>query len=602
MNRNLVLAALLIIPLVIFAQSTMDWSAPLPPAPAWDGKSQALLVDADDPWITPSERTGLTATPNYAETMAWLRKLAAAAPQVQLISIGTSHEQRDIWMVIVSTEQASTPAALKSTGKPTLLAQAGIHSGEIDGKDAGLMFLRDLTVRGTKAKLLKDANFLFIPILSVDGHERSSRYGRINQRGPVESGWRTNARNLNLNRDYTKLDTPEMQAVIRILNQWDPDLYLDLHVTDGIDYQYDITFGYTEMNGYSSDISAWLDQRLTPALNKDLAAKGHIPGPLIFAVDNLDPSKGIESWTAWPRYSTGYGDARHLPSVLVENHSLKPYRQRVLGTYVLLESTLKTLGKYGKSLRKAVTADRARQMDVVPLSWDIPEGSQELVEFLGIRWEIADSPISGEKVIRYTGQPITLRIPNQRHVEPDIVVQRPQAYWIPPAWSDVIERLAMHGIYTETLTKPRNVMVHLHHLSDIELGTEPYEGHLRVSATSTLEPRSVIYPPGSVRVPTDQPLGDLAVVLLEPKSADSFFQWGFFPEVLQRAEYVEEYVMEPLAARMLQQDPSLRDAFAARLEEDPDFAADPQQRLQWFYERTPYFDQQWRYYPVGIEQ
>jgi hypothetical protein len=602
MYKHIIAFMLLVMPLAANAQSTMDWSAPLPPAPAWDGKSQALMVEADDPWITPSESTGLTATPSYAETIAWLRKLAAAAPEVHMLSIGTSHEQRDIWMVIVSEEQVFTPAALKSTGKPTLLAQAGIHSGEIDGKDAGLMLLRDLTIRGTKASLLKNTNFLFIPILSVDGHERSSRYGRINQRGPVESGWRTNARNLNLNRDYMKIDTPEIQAVIRILNQWDPDLYLDLHVTDGIDYQYDITFGYTELNGYSSDITAWLDQRLTPALNKDLAAKGHIPGPLIFAIDNLDPSKGLESWTAWPRYSTGYGDLRHLPTVLVENHSLKPYRQRVLGTYVLLESTMKTLGKYGKSLRKAVTADRARQMEVVPLSWKIPEGSPELVEFLGIGWELADSPISGEKVIRYTGRPITLRVPNHRHIEPDIVVQRPQAYWIPSAWSDVIERLAIHGIYTETLTKPRTVLVRLHHLDDIELETEHFEGHLQVSATSTLEPRPVVYPPGSVRVPTDQPLGDLAIALLEMKSPDSFFQWGFFPEVLQRTEYVEEYVMEPLAARMLRQDPSLREAFAARLEEDPDFAADPQQRLLWFYERTPYFDQQWRYYPVGIEQ
>lgn len=602
MNRNSLFAALHIIPFVIFAQSTMDWSAPLPPAPAWDGKSQALMVDADDPWITPSERTGLTATPSYAENVAWLKKLAAAAPEVQLISIGTSHEQRDIWMVIVSAEQVSTPAALKSTGKPTLLAQAGIHSGEIDGKDAGLMFLRDLTVKGTKTNLLKDANFLFIPILNVDGHERSSRYGRINQRGPVESGWRTNARNLNLNRDYAKLDTPEMRAVIQVLNQWDPDLYLDLHVTDGIDYQYDITFGYNGQTGHSPGIANWLDQRLTPALNKDLTAKGHIPGPLIFANNDLDPTDGIVTWTAPPRFSSGYGDVRHLPTVLVENHALKPYHQRVLGTYVLLESTMKTLGKYGKSLRKAVTAERARQMEAVPLSWKIPDGPPEQVEFLGIRWEIADSPISGQKVIRYSGQPITLGVPNLMYVEPDIVVPRPRAYWIPPAWSDVIERLAMHGIYTETLTKPRTVIVLLHHLTDIELGAEPYEGHLQVSAASTLERLQVAYPPGSVRVPTDQPLGDLAIALLEPKSADSFFQWGFFPEILQSAEYVEGYVMEPLAARMLQQDPSLRDAFAARLQEDPDFAADPQKRLQWFYERTPYFDRQWRYYPVGIEQ
>jgi hypothetical protein len=602
MDRYTYFAALLMIPMLVSAQPNMDWTAPLPPAPDWDGASQSLMVDADDPWITPSERTGLTATPGYDETVAWLKKLAAAASEVQLVSIGTSHERRDIWMMVVSADKVFTPAALKATGKPTLLAQAGIHSGEIDGKDAGLMLLRDLTVKGTKTKLLKDANFLFIPILSVDGHERSSRYSRINQRGPVETGWRTNARNLNLNRDYSKLDTPEIRAVVQVLNQWDPDLYLDLHVTDGIDYQYDITFGYNGQNGHSPDIAAWLDRRLTPALNQDLAAMGHIPGPLIFATDNLDPSKGIETWTARPRYSTGYGDLRHLPTVLVENHSLKPYRQRVLGTYVLLESTLITLARYGKSLRRAMMADRTREMEEVTLSWTTAEGDPETVEFHGIGWEWADSPISGRKVIRYTGQPVTLQVPNLRYIEPEVVVPKPPAYWIPPAWTEVLERLALHGIYTEVISQPRTVMVYSYLLGDIELESEAYEGHVRMAATATREGRAVTYPPGSVRVATDQPLGDLVVALLDPNSGDSFFQWGFFPEVLQRAEYVEDYVMEPLAARMLEQDPGLREAFADRLREDPDFAAEPQQRLQWFYERTPYFDQQWRIYPVGIEQ
>ena len=602
MDRYSLYFTLLFLPLVSYAQPAMDWTAPLPPAPPWNGASQSLIAAADDPWITPSERTGLTATPSYDETVAWLQKLADTAPEVQLVSIGISHERRDIWMAVVSAELVFTPAALKATGKPTLLAQAGIHSGEIDGKDAGMMLLRDMTVKGTKAKLLNDANFLFIPILSVDGHERSSRYGRINQRGPVESGWRTNARNLNLNRDYSKLDTPEIRAVVQVINQWDPDLYLDLHVTDGIDYQYDITFGYSEENGYSPDITTWLDRRLTPALNKDLAAMGHIPGPLIFAVDDMDPSKGLETWTAWPRFSSGYGDIRHLPTVLVENHSLKPYNQRVLGTYILLESTLQTLGKYGRALRRAVIADRARQMEEVPLSWTIPEGTPPQVEFLGIAWELFDSPISGGKVIRYTGEPVTLMVPNVRHVEPDVVVPRPKAYWIPPAWAGVIERLALHGIYTEVISEPRTVMVYMHHLDDVETGPVPYEGHMRIRATSTLKGQSVTYAAGSVRVPTDQPLGDLAIALLAPQSTDSFFQWGFFAEVLQRTEYVEEYVMEPLAARMLEQDPALREAFETRLREDPDFAGDSQQRLRWFYEKTPYFDQQWGVYPVGIEQ
>lgn len=595
---RLLLPLLLLLPTFAPAQ---DWTAPLPPELPWDGKSQQLIVDEDDPWITPAERTGLTATPTYDETIAWLQRLVAAAPQLSMVSLGKSHEGRDIWMVIASADGASTPAALKATGKPTLMAQAGIHSGEIDGKDAGLMLLRDMTVRGAKARLLKGANFLFVPILSVDGHERSSPYGRINQRGPEVSGWRTNARNLNLNRDYSKLDTPEMQALIQTINQWEPDLCLDLHVTDGIDYQYDITFGYSGQHSWSPGIAAWLDRRLIPALNKDLKAMGHIPGPLIFARDNRDLSKGLEAWTAGPRFSNGYGDARHLPTALVENHSLKPYRQRVLGTYVLLESALRTLARYGSSLRRAVLADRTRVPEQVPLTWKAPETEPEQMEFLGIEGRTVPSDISGGERVEYTGRPVTLMVPLIRFTEPEVTVARPRAYWIPPAWPEVIDRLALQGIYMETLSEPQEVEVELHRLSEVELAEEPYEGHVRVTATATPERRTETYPAGSVRVPTDQPLGDLAVLLLEPGSPDSFFQWGFFLEILQHTEYVEGYVMEPLARRMLETDPALKQAFETKLAEDPDFVADPRARLMWFYQRTPYFDDRWRLYPVGRE-
>ncbi len=184
----------------------------LPPLPEWNGKSKALVVAQDDPWITPAERGELKTSPTYDETMAWLQKLVAAAPErLRMLSLGKSPEGRDIWMVMATTEKAFTPEALRKGGKPIVLAQAGIHAGEIDGKDAGMMLLRDLTVRGTKRELLEGANFLFVPIFNVDGHERRSRFSRVNQRGPEVMGWRTTSRNLNLNRDYAKADALEMQ-------------------------------------------------------------------------------------------------------------------------------------------------------------------------------------------------------------------------------------------------------------------------------------------------------------------------------------------------------------------------------------------------------
>ncbi|MGD8377605.1 MAG: M14 family metallopeptidase, partial [Acidobacteriota bacterium] len=521
--------------------------APLPPEIPWEGKSLSLVAPDDDPWITPAERTGLRATPRYDETLAWLQRLAAAAPEISLVSLGRSPEGREIWMAVVSKEGAATPEALRRSGRPAVLAQAGIHAGEIDGKDAGLMLLRDLTVGGSRRDLLERVSFLFIPILNVDGHERFSAYGRVNQRGPEEMGWRTTARNLNLNRDYTKLDAPEMRALIGALNAWAPDLYLDLHVTDGADYQYDATFGYNGSWGYSPAIAAWLDTRLAPRVREDLESWGHIPGPLVFPSDWGNPAGGIVEWTAGPRFSNGYGDARHLPTVLLENHSLKPYRQRVLGTYVFLWSVLDTAGRHGDELREATRRDREARPPEIPLAFGAAAEPSGTVTFLGVERRVEPSPVSGEESTVWTGVPVELEVSRMVMSRPLASVRRPAAYWIPPAWQDVVERLEWHGIRVERIAEPRTLEVGMYRLSDAAaIAREPFEGHARVEGEVIPERRTETFPPGSARVPTDQPLGELAVLLLEPDSPDSFLRWGFFLEILQRTEYIEGYVIDPL--------------------------------------------------------
>ncbi len=576
----------------------------LPPPPPWDGASRSLIAAADDPWITPSELSGLTASPTYDETMSYLRRLAEAAPEIELVSIGTSPEGREIWLAIVATGvEAFTPEALHAQGKPVLLAQAGIHSGEIDGKDAGLMLLRDLTVGGSQKDLLEHASFLFVPIFNVDGHERASRWNRINQRGPEVMGWRTTSRNLNLNRDYAKVDTPEMRHMIQALRTWQPDLYVDLHVTDGVDYQYDITWGSSGEQSHSPAIARWLQGVMRPFVSEALEAKGHVPGPLIFAIDNQDISNGLFEWSAsTPRFSDGYGAARHLPTVLVENHSLKPYDQRVLGTYHFLASTLRLLGEHGAALREATAADRARRPDSVPLAWTVPQDRPPTMRALrAIRSERAISPAMGDSYVVWTGEPQTIEVPIFEPVTVSASATRPAAYWIPPAWTEVIERLEAHGIELETVTEARELDVELYRLEDPKLDPQPLEGHARVTTSVRAENHRAIFPPGSVRVSTDQPLGTLAIILLEPASPDSFFQWGFFLEVLQRTEYFDAYVMAPTADAMLAADEALAADFEKALAADPTLAANPQARLMWFYARSPYIDSRWRLYPVARE-
>lgn len=568
----------------------------LPPIIEWHGKSEALLAAPDSEWATPFEQNGLKTSPNYDDTFAWLDKLISQTDMLKKVSIGKSPQGRDIWMIVASKEGAEDAPTLLKNNKPSVLVQAGIHSGEIDGKDAGMMLLRDIVI-GDKAALLDNANLLFVPIFSVDAHERSTEYNRVNQRGPVNMGWRTTTNNLNLNRDYAKADSLEMQHMLRAINIWQPDLYIDVHVTDGIDYQYDVTFGYNLAQGQSPSSFKWLENSYRPAIEAALTAEGHVPGPLVFAIDNTDITKGMSLWNASPRFSNGYGDARHLPTILIENHSLKPFKQRVLGTYVMLEATLKTIGDQSTKLKSAIQQDKYRYSPRVTLTWK-QEQQAKGWDFKGIGYSMEQSAISGNEIVRWNGEPkLYPNLPVIGGTKADIKVNRPTAYYVPPQWKDVIERLSVHGIRMTTINKPSKQKLQQYQFSEAKFGSADYEGHQRVKATVSSQTIEATLPTGTVRIDTEQPLGDLAILLLEPQSPDSLFQWGFFNPIFTRTEYIENYAVEPLAAQMLKADPKLQAAFDEALKDEA-FAADPKARLRWFYQRSPYYDNEYQKYPV----
>ncbi|RZJ19037.1 MAG: carboxypeptidase [Brevundimonas sp.] len=579
------------------------WDQPfLPPAPEWNGASRALLRDAGDRWATDFERDPAhDFSPNYADTRAWFDRLDQASDLIRIEQFGTSPEGRPIYAVIASKDGATFDPK-----KPVLLAQAGIHPGEIDGKDAGMMLLRDIALYG-KSDLLDRANLILIPILSVDGHERSGAYSRPNQRGPRIQGWRHTATNQNLNRDFMKLDQAEMQAVRGLIHKYQPDLYVDIHVTDGIDYQYDVTFGYNGEDGVwsrSPAIARWLDDAFKPAVYAALEGQGHIPGELVFAIDDRDPKKGMSDGGLGERFSNGWGSAAHVPTILIENHSLKPHEQRVLGTYVFLESALKLLGEKSADLRAAIATDRALRPAELPANFVADETPVRTRAFKGILFETYDSAASGRSELRWLGRPDPelWQVPFYGS-KPTLTLTRPAAYWVPSYRADLIERLRLHGVQMETVEAPRTVNVEMLRLVDPKVSGRTNEGHVPISVTEVrTETRDWTFPTGSVRVPTDQPMGDVAILLLEPQSSESFFAWGMFPEVLNRVEYIEAYAIAPLAEQMLAADPALKAEFEAKLAADPAFAADGDARLAWFYERTPFYDQRYRLYPVAREK
>ncbi|WP_296701777.1 M14 family metallopeptidase [Algoriphagus sp.] len=594
-NKYLILFCLSIFSIEAFAQDF------LPPLLPWNGKSKSLIVDSSNPWITPSELTGLTETPSYEETMAWLEKLSESSPYIAINSIGVSEQGRAIQMVMVSKDQDFTADELSTSKKPLILFQAGIHAGEIDGKDAGMMLLRDINV-GDKLELLDYANLLFIPILNVDGHERKSEYGRVNQRGPKVMGWRTNAQNLNLNRDYTKLETAGVKAIAKVINTYDPDLYIDIHVTDGADYQYDVTYGFVETGGYSPEISSWLANQFKPEVDQALRDQGHIPGPLLFAANGQDFTEGNIAFSFSPRFSHTYGDIRHLPSILIENHSLKPYEQRVLGTYVFLEQAIKSVGDHFSELQKAISSDQDQSMESVIVKYGFRDTPADSVEFLGIRSEKITSDLTGNEFVDWKGEAITQIVPSILMDKPVSSVPVPKAYWIPAEWPEVIQKIKEHGIEMEVLEEAKEVNLEFSKVTEFKMVSQPYEGKMRFqSFDSEKEYRKVWMQPGSVRVQTKQALGELAVILMEPESVDSFFQWGYFNTILSQTEYMETYVMEPMAKQMLKNDPDLQKRFEEEKAKDETFAKSPRRIYRWFYEQTQYIDQNWKVIPVGRE-
>ena len=582
--------------------NAQPWDRPfLPPAPAWDGASRELLRPADDPWASGFEQDPEhDFSPDYAATRAWFDRLDAASDLIRIEQFGVSPEGRPIYAVIASRDGATFDPS-----KPVLLAQAGIHPGEIDGKDAGMMLLRDIAFYG-RDDLLDRVNLILIPILSVDGHERAGAYSRPNQRGPRIQGWRNTATNQNLNRDFLKLDQPEMQAVMGLIHRYQPDLYVDIHVTDGIDYQYDVTYGYNGEDGVWSRSPAtaqWLDSAFRPFVDSALSDQGHIPGELVFAIDDRNPRSGLSDGGLGERFSNGWGSAAHIPTILIENHSLKPHEQRVLGTYVFLEAAMRLLADRGSELRAAWQADATLRPLEIPANFVPEETPGTTRPFLGIRYDTYDSPASGRTEIRWLGEPDPelWQMPFYGS-RPSLILRRPEAYWVPSYRTDIIERLAIHGVEMEVLTEPRPVTVEMLNLPDARFAARPNEGHVPMTSGDPIsETRSWTFPAGSVRVPTDQRMGDIVVLLLEPQSSESFFAWGFFPEIFSRVEYIEAYAIAPLAEQMLAADPALRAEFEARLAADPAFAADGDARLAWFYERTPFYDQHYRLYPIARE-
>lgn len=560
-------------------------------------------------WQTQAEASDYRRTSRYDEDVAFARRLAAASPYIDFQPVGKSPEGRALPVIVVSKDRAFSPEAARATGKEIVLVIAGIHPGEIPGKDAGWALVRDMAITATQQALLDKAILIFIPIFNVDGHERFGPYNRINQNGPEQAGWRTTAQNYNLNRDFLKADSPEMRTWLDLFHRWQPDLIVDTHDTDGADFQYDLTYGLEFAANLPQALVAWQKAAFLGAIFPATERHGHKIAPYIVLRDSKDPTKGFDQQASEPRYSTGYGAILNRPSLLVETHMLKDYRTRVLATYDLLVEIFAYLNRHPGELRALVnqadsqTTARGQKYDPAarfPLTFELSD-KHERFAFKGFESHLELSALSGTTWIRYdSSKPRTFDVPYYSELLPKKTVAPPLAYIVPVHLSEVIERIKLHHLRYEVLTAPRQFTVQTYRLSDPVWEAQPFENHIRLKdfKLAPIE-RQITYPTGSLFVPLDQPAANVAIHLLEPEGPDSLLQWGYLDALFEQKEYAEPYVMEKKARELIEADPQLKAEFEQKLSSDPAFAASPEARLDFFYRRTPYWDERLGIYPIG---
>lgn len=559
------------------------------------------LRAATDDFATVAEKTDYHLTPTYDETTEYLERLDSASDWVKLTQYGISPQGRPMHLLIVSKDGAFTPETAHKTDKVIALVQNGIHSGEIDGKDACLALVRDMVITKKKAPLLDNVILLVIPIFNLDGHENRLTYTRPNQDGPENAGFRVTAQLLNLNRDYLKADAPEMQAWLANWQAWMPDFFVDDHVTDGADWQYTVTYSAPWYQNTAAPVRRWVLNNFDAYVTKHMDDAGYKIFPYAYPRGG-DFAKGVSTYPMSPRFSNGYTDLWNRPGVLVEMHSLKDYRTRVQGNYAMLEAMLAVLNRDASQIRTAIAeADaetEAGLTDWYPLTLR-PDGDSVMIDFYGYADDTVLSAASGSTYLKsHHDKPIILRIPYFRSFIARDSIMPPRAYLIPREWNEQIERLHMHGVRIDTLTAPLTAQVELYHLDSVKFSESSYEGHQRASYQTAMRESTVTYPAGTAVVDMHQRAAKIAIHALEPKGPDSFVAWGMWNTVLEQKEYIEAYMIDPIADSMLANNPAIRTEFIRKLH-DSKFAGDPDARREFFYDRTKYAERTLGWYPVA---
>lgn len=565
----------------------------------------AASAGAPTALTTVAEQSGYQRTGRYDEVIRLCEAFPSSFPgRARCHRFGQTPEGRPMLALIASADGVLDAQAARARRRKVVLFQGGIHAGEIDGKDAGLPLLRELLAAPGRSPVLGAATVVFVPVYNVDGHERFGRNNRPNQLGPDEMGWRVTSQNLNLNRDYVKAEAPETAAMLRLLAEWDPILYVDLHVTDGADFQPDVAVmveprltGPQPLRTVAQSISDTLMQRLEALRHRPLSFYPSF-------VTEGDPESGFAVGMPPPRFQNGYWPQRNRLGVLVETHSWKDFKTRVRATADVMRTLLELVRSDGDTwVAAAAQADAEAERlggSEVPLVFDNTEHKAKL-RFPGYAYRVEPSAISGALRVRYDPhRPEIWEVPFYDELKPVASALAPRAGFVVPAahagW--VAEKLRLHGLVFSTIEREQELPVEAFRLTQKKFREAPFEGRQTVQVKGAWRREQRVVGRGSLYVPIAQPKARLLLHLLDPAGPDSLLAWGFFNAHLEQKEYMEPYVAEAVGEELLARDVALRTAFLRKLASDPAFARDPAARLRFIHEHHASWDERLDLYPI----
>ncbi|WP_373511494.1 M14 family metallopeptidase [Persicitalea sp.] len=547
------------------------------------------------------EKSEGTQTPTYEEGIAYYQLLAKDFPQIQMQTKGLTDSGKPLHLVLYSRNRQFDITKLKAQSKAIVLINNAIHPGESDGVDASMLLLGDIALHPERFPQLDSVVLAVIPFYNIGGALNRNSTTRVNQEGPEEYGFRGNARNYDLNRDFIKADTRNARSFAAIFHELDPDLFVDTHVSNGADYQYVMTLDYTQENKLGGSLGEFQRGTFLPYLYKHMKEAGYEATPYVNAWGQT-PAKGFVQFPDWPRYSTGYAALFHTIGVMTETHMLKPYDQRVKATYAYLEGTTKVLAQYRQAIiaMRKETREAVKSQKTFPLTWQVNREKPSPIEFKGYEPEYPTSEVSGQKRLYYNrDKPFTKNIPFYNQYEAVETVERPEAYVIPQGWHNVIELLKLNRVQMRPLSSDTMLQVEVYHISDVKTSSQPYEGHYwHTNVELTKETKAVLFRMGDWYIPVNQPTNRYIVETLEPKGVDSFFKWNFYDTILQAKEGYSAYVFEELAAKLLRKSPQLQRAMNEKMATDEAFAKSADAQLDYIYEHSAYREKEYLRYPV----